>query len=230
MSSYFEVSYFKRVAKINYVLIAVYLSVSITAHAIANRLVMVDSYPIISAGFIYMSVFVMTDVFASFNPRKLVIMIIILEAFSNLIFITYTNVISSMPHPSYFHHALAYTMVFSPIIILYIANLGGTLIAAVVDLFIFYYLYRQKHWPFFIASFLSSIITISCYTFVTDYFGFRSSYPHHVILLTDVNLMTNFITLAFYSIVGQFLVMLIQRILNKPKTSWVQSQVGYTEQ
>lgn len=215
MSNYFEVSYFKRVAKINYVLIALYLSISITAHAIANRLVVVDDYPIISAGFVYMAVFVMTDIFASFNPRKLVIMIIFLEAISNLIFITYTNIISSMAHPAYFHHAQAYTTVFSPIIILYIANLGGTLIAAVVDLFIFYYLYKQRGWPFFLSSFLSSIVTISCYTYVTDYFGFRDSYPHHVILLTDVNLMTNFITLAFYAVVGQFVVLLIQKILNK---------------
>ena len=214
MSLSFEINYFKRVAKTNYVLLAFYLSLSISAHAIANRLVMVGGYPIISAGFIYMSIFILTDIFASFNPRKLVIMMIMLEAFANLLFITYTNWISGMPYPSYFHHAEAYTIVFRPIIILYLANLGGTLIAAIVDLFIFYYLYKNRQWPFFIASFLSSNVTISCYTFITDYFGFRHSYPEHVFLLTNVNLITNFITLAFYAIVGQFVVMFIQKFLN----------------
>lgn|SRR3990167_577240 len=214
MNNYFEISYFKRVAKVNYILLTLYLSISVTAHVIANRLVIVGGFPIISAGFIYMAVFVLTDVFASFNPRRLVIFIISLEAIFNLFFIVYTNIISSMPYPTYFQNAHAYTEVFSPIIILYAANLGGTFIAAVVDLFIFYYLYKQRQWMFFLASFCSSIITISCYTYVTDYFGFRNSYPDHVLELTFINLLTNFITLLGYSIIGQFLVNFLQRYLN----------------
>lgn len=214
MNSYFELSYAKRSAKVNYVLLTLFLAISVTAHAIANRLVLLGGFPIISAGFIYMAVFVLTDVFASFNPRRLVIFIITLEALFNLFFIGYTNLISHMPHPEYFQNAEAYTEVFSPIMILYAANLGGTFIAAVVDLFIFYYLYKERQWMFFLASFCSSIITISCYTYVTDYFGFRNSYPDHVLELTFINLLTNFMTLLAYSIVGQFLVNYIHRILN----------------
>lgn len=214
MNNHFEISYFKRIAKTNYILLTLYLAISVTAHAIANRLVIVGGYPIISAGFIYMAVFVLTDVFASYNPRRLVIFIISLEALFNLFFIVYTNIISNMPFPPYFQNANAYTEVFSPIIILYAANLGGTFIAAVVDLFIFYYLYKQRQWMFFLASFCSSIITISCYTYVTDYFGFRNSYPDHVLELTFINLLTNFITLLGYSILGQFVVNFIQRYLD----------------
>lgn len=214
MNNYFEINYFKKVAKVNYALLTLYLAISVTAHAIANRLVTVGGYPIISAGFIYMAVFVLTDVFASFNTRKLVIFVISLEAIFNLFFIIYTNIISNMPYPAYFQGAGAYSEVFSPIIILYAANLGGTFIAAVVDLFIFYYLYKQKQWMFFLASFCSSIITISCYTYVTDYFGFRNSYPNHVLELTFINLLTNFITLLGYSILGQLLVNFIQKYLN----------------
>ena len=155
-----------------------------------------------------------TSTAPSFNPRKLVILIITLEAFFNLFFVAYTNVISNMPYPDYFQYAGAYKDVFGPIAILYVANLGGTFIAAVVDLFIFYYLYKERQWMFFLASFCSSIITISCYTYVTDYFGFRNSYPDHVLELTFINLLTNFMTLLAYSILGQFLVNYIQRILN----------------
>lgn len=219
--SNFEISYFKKTAKVNYFLLTFYLAISVTAHAIANRLVLVDGFPIISAGFIYMAVFVLTDVFASFNPRRLVILIISLEAIFNLFFIVYTNIISHMPYPPYFQNADAYTDVFSPIIILYAANLGGTFIAAVVDLFIFYYLYKQKKWMFFLASFCSSIITISCYTYITDYFGFRHSYPEHVFELTFINLLTNFITLLGYSMLGQVLVTFIQKYINgKPQLSY----------
>lgn len=105
MNSHFELSYFKRTAKINYILLTFYLAISVTAHAIANRLVSLHNIPIISAGFIYMAVFVLTDVFASFNPRRLVILIISLEALFNLFFILYTNIISNMPHPAYFQNA-----------------------------------------------------------------------------------------------------------------------------
>jgi len=214
MNNYFEIGYFKRIAKTNYILLSVYLAISVTAHAIANRLVVIHGFPIISAGFIYMAVFVLTDVFASFNPRRLVVLIISLEAIFNLFFIGYTNIISNMPYPSYFQNAEAYTEVFSPIVVLYIANLGGTFLSAIIDLFIFYYLYKQRQWMFFLASFCSSIITISCYTYVTDYFGFRNSYPDHVLELTFINLLTNFITLLGYSVLGQFLVNFIQGYLN----------------
>lgn len=214
MNSYFELIYIKRTAKINYTLLTFYLAISVTAHAIANRLVLLGGIPLISAGFIYMAVFVLTDVFASYIPRRLVILIITLEVLFNLFFIVYTNIISQMPYPEYFQNAAAYKEVFNPIIILYIANLGGTFIAAVVDLFIFYYLYKERQWMFFLASFCSSIITISCYTYVTDYFGFRNSYPDHVLELTFINLLTNLLTLLAYSILGQFLVNYIQRILN----------------
>lgn len=215
MNNYFELAYFKRTAKTNYVLLTLYLAISVTAHAIANRLVLMHGFPIISAGFIYMAVFVLTDVFASFNPRKLVIFIISLEALFNLFFILYTNWITSLSFPPYFHHAEAYDLVFHPIIPLFIANLGGTFIAAVLDLFIFYYLYQKKKWMFFLSSFSSSILTISCYTFVTDYFGFKQSYPEDVYTLTAINLFTNFITLLAYSVLGQFLVAYIHKYLNK---------------
>jgi uncharacterized PurR-regulated membrane protein YhhQ (DUF165 family) len=162
-----------------------------------------------------MSVFVLTDMFASFNSRKFVMMIIGLEALANLFFISFTNWINRMPYPDYFHHAAAYNAVFNPIIALYVANLIGTFIAAALDLFIFYYLYKKRNWSFFIASFCSSILTISCYTVVTDYFAFKDSYPTHFGLLTHINLVTNFITLALYAILGQIAVSLLQRYLHK---------------
>ncbi len=217
MNNYFEIKYFKRIARTNYVLITLYLAISLTAHVIANRLVLFDGIPIISAGFIYMGVFVLTDVFATYNPRKLVYLIICLEAFFNLFFILYVSIIVQMPAPNYFptSSAIAYKTVFSPILILYIANLGGTFISAIVDLSLFYWFYKKLKWYFLSASFTSSIITISVYTWITDYFGFRGTYPNHVIELTAYNLLTNFITLLIYSIIGQILVIGIFKYLNR---------------
>lgn len=214
MISYFELNYLKRLSKVNYVLLALLLVVSCSAHTVANRLVELGGYPIIAAGFIYMQVFIISDVLASYNPRRLVIFFLIIEALFNLFFVTYANKISSMPSPNYFSHADAYITVFGPIPMLYLANLGGTFISAVLDLYIFNYLYNTRKWMFALSSFLSSIFTISCYTYVTDYFGFRDTYPEHVMELTHINLITNFITLFLYAILGQGLVVAIQKYLN----------------
>jgi uncharacterized PurR-regulated membrane protein YhhQ (DUF165 family) len=215
MTSYFEISYFKRLAKINYILLIIYISISITAHIIANRLSLIDGYPIISAGYIYMACYVLTDVFACFNSRRLVIMLIFLEAVANIIFIIITNIVNSMPYPSFFHHAQAYRTVFSPILVLYFANLIGTFVASVIDLYIFYYLYRIKRWFFTIASLTSSVFTLTLYTYITDYFGFRGSFPLHVWQITNVNVVTNFMTLVIYTLLAQILVFFLNKILNK---------------
>lgn len=215
MINYFELNYVRKTAKINYVLLTLILVVSCAAHTVANRLVEINGYPIIAAGFIYMQVFILSDVLASYNPRKLVIFFLFLEALFNLFFIAYSTKISSMPFPEYFSQAEAYVTVFGPIPVLYVANLGGTFISAVIDLYIFKYLYNTRKWMFAPSSFLSSIFTISCYTYITDYFGFRDTYPEHVMELTHINLITNFITLFIYAILGQFLVKGIQKYLNR---------------
>lgn len=215
MISYFELDYLKRTSKVNYVLLALMLAISCSAHTVTNRLVIVHGFPIIAAGFIYMQVFILTDILASFNSRKLVIFFLVLEALFNLFFVSFATKISAMPYPDYFSNADAYTTVFGPIPMLYLANLGGTFISAVLDLYIFKYLYIKKQWMFAPASFFSSIFTISCYTYITDYFGFRNTYPDHVMELTHINLLTNFITLFFYAIIGQFLVVSIQKYLNR---------------
>lgn len=215
MSNYFEINYFKKVARINYLALAIFLAVSVTSHSIANRLTLIAGYPIISAGYIYMFVFVLTDVLASYNSRRLVIYFISLEALCNFIYIFFAKLIVNMPYPTFFNHVYEYKIVFDPLVPLYFANLGGNFVAAVFDLFIFWYLYKNRRWIFCAASFTSSIVTLTMYTYITDYFGFRGTYPTHVIQITNVNVITNFITLAFYSIVAQFIVYRIQRILNK---------------
>ena len=215
MISYFELNYLKRVSKVNYVLLALMLAVSCSAHTVANRLVDIHGYPIIAAGFIYMQVFILSDVLASFNARKLVIFFLVLEALFNLFFVAFSTKISGMPYPDYFSNAEAYNTVFGPIPMLYLANLGGTFISAVIDLYIFKYLYNTRKWMFAPSSFFSSIFTISCYTYITDYFGFRNTYPDHVMELTQINLITNFITLFIYAIAGQVLVASIQKYLNR---------------
>lgn len=215
MISYFELNYIKRSTKVNYILLTLMLAISCSAHTLANRLVLINNYPIIAAGFIYMMVFILSDVLASYNSRELVVFFLVLEALFNLFFVSFATKISGMPYPNYFSNAEAYTTVFGPIPALYLANLGGTFISAVIDLYIFKYLYNTKKWMFAPSSFFSSIITISCYTYITDYFGFRNTYPNHVIELTHINLITNFITLFIYAIIGQLLVSSIQKYLNR---------------
>ncbi len=211
----YKLQYFKRTALVNYLLIIIYITISITAHLIANRLITIFNKPFISATFIYTAVFVINDILASYNNKKFVIFIILTEASVNLFVISFTNLITHLPHPAFFQLAKAYNIVFGAVLPLYFANLLGTMVAAVIDLIFFYYLYKNKGWSFFASSFTSSVVTLFFYTTITDYFWFEVSYPSHMLNLTIVNLAANFMNLAIYSSIGQIAVFLIQKYLNK---------------
>ena len=114
MNNQYEITYFKRTAIVNYLLLSLYLAISVTCHAIANRLILIEGQPIISAGLIYMAVFIITDIMASYNPRKIVILMIFMEVLVNLFFVLYTNIIANMPFPDFFLDEKIYRNVFSP--------------------------------------------------------------------------------------------------------------------
>lgn len=206
MHAYFEIKYVKQLAKINYMLLAFFLAISVTSHVIAYRLVSLDGIPLIPSSFVYMAAFIITDVFACFNSRKFVIFIILLESLVNLFFIAITNIVIRLPAPAIFHNAYAYTNVFTPVFTLYVSNLIGTTVAFLVDLFIFYFLYKKEQWPFLGASLASSLITICFYTFLTDFLAFSNIYSHFVWKLAGINLLTNLLSLLIYSFLAQFLV------------------------
>ena len=215
MNNYFEVNYIKKVARVNYVLLAFFLAVSVTSHLIAFRLTLLDHYALIPASFIYMSAFVLTDVFAAYNSRKFVVLVLILEAFVNLFFMVVTNIVVRLPYPGYLRNVHAFNDVFSPIMILFLANLAGTFVAFLLDVFVFYYFYRTKKLPFLVSSLISSVSTILLYTFITDYFAFKQFYPLHIYQLIFANIVTNFIVLAVYTVLGQILLTYIFRYLNR---------------
>lgn len=214
MINYYETIHRKRTEIINYALLALYLSISITCHAIANRLVIIGSYPIFASGLVYMTVFVLTDVLASFNSRKLVIYFIFLEALSNLFFMGYTHYINTLPFPDFFEHAAAYETVFNPVAVLYFSNLVGNVVSSLIDLYIFFYLYRKIKLGFLLASIISSSFTIFLYTIVTDVLAFRESFPDQYIRLTTINIFSNLVTVIIFAFIGQFVVSRIQKYIN----------------
>lgn len=214
MHTYFETRHIKQLAKINYVLLASFLAISVTSHVIAYRLVSIEDIPLIPSSFVYMAAFVITDVFACFNSRKFVIFIILLEALVNLFFIIITNIVIRLPAPAILHDTSAYANVFTPVFTLYISNLIGTFIAFLIDLFIFYFLYKKQQWNFLSASLLSSLLAICFYTFLTDLLAFFHLYPYLVWKLASINLLTNVLSLLLYSLLGQLVVIWIKNKLN----------------
>ncbi|RLV57931.1 hypothetical protein D5018_19960 [Parashewanella curva] len=191
-----------RTANINYVLIGALLSASIISHLIANRLVGIVGFPVIPATFSYMLVFSLSDILASLNSRRFVIFVLLGEAVTNLVWFSFIMGVTSAPEPEFFALGQSYQDVFGSVPQLYLANLGGGLIISIIDILLFSHWYKTKKFTFFKASFFSTIVSISVYTYFTDYFGFRGNYPDHVMLLAHVNAITNVICVFCYSVIS----------------------------
>ena len=197
MTSFYEIIRHKKIERTNYCFLALYIAISVTCHCIANRLVLVVGFPLFSSGLLYMAVFVLSDVFATYNTRSQVVVFIFLDALANLFFMLFTNFVNTLPFPEFFNNAEAYKAVFSPVVALYL----------------FSYLYKKVHLNFLISTIISSLLTISCYTLVTDIIAFKQSFPEHYIDLTLINICSNLITLIAYAIIGQFVVFGIRKYI-----------------
>ncbi len=216
MIRHFELKQAIRTSKVNYVLIGLLLTVSIVSHLVANRLVLIFDYPIIPSTFTYMAVFSLSDMLASFNSRRFVVLVLLGEAAANLIWLAVVTSVNVAPEPEFFHLGQAYLDVFGSVPKLYAANLCGGLIIGILDMFLFSHCYRVKKLSFFKASLLSTIISISTYTYFTDYFAFKDSYPDHVMMLAHVNTVTNILSVFCYSIVSA---LVMKKILNYIKST-----------
>ena len=183
MTSFYEIIRHKKIERTNYCFLALYIAISVTCHCIANRLVLVVGFPLFSSGLLYMAVFVLSDVFATYNTRSQVVVFIFLDALANLFFMLFTNFVNTLPFPEF------------------------------LDLYLFSYLYKKVHLNFLISTIISSLLTISCYTLVTDIIAFKQSFPEHYIDLTLINICSNLITLIAYAIIGQFVVFGIRKYI-----------------
>ena len=202
-----------KVWKLNFALIPFYITISLTAHIIAMRLSVAFGFPIISAAWIYMAVFVINDIVRSYSPnRNLVFIFILLEALCNFLSFSYCNIIAHSNAPDYLAGTDAYKTVFGAVWHLYISNLVGSAIAAVIDVWFFSVLFFRKNMPFFFASLISSVSTLFVYTVITDYYGLHGIFPQHVWEITWVNVVTNILMLTFYSFIGQIM------------TSWIHNK------
>ena len=208
----YDYRYSLKIWKLNFALIPFYITISLTAHIIAMRLSEVFGYPIISAAWIYMAVFVLNDVVRSYSrSRTIVYVFILLEALCNFLSFLYCNIIAHSNAPAYVGDIGAYKLVFGSVWPIYLANLAGSALAALLDVWLFAYLFFKRKLPFFFASLLSSITTLVIYTVITDYFGMVGTFPNHIWIITGVNVITNIIMLTFYSILGQIFIWWISR-------------------
>lgn len=190
---------------VNYVLIGLLITSSIASHLMANRLILIFGYPVIPTTFTYMLVFSLSDMLAALNKRKFVVFVLVGEALVNLYCLAFATTVNNASAPEFFLFKQSYQDVFGDIPQLYLSNLGGGLIISILDIFLFSHWYRVKKLSFFKASFFSTIVSISAYTYFTDYFAFKSRYPDQVILMAHVNTVTNLMCVLVYSVISAYL-------------------------
>lgn len=214
MNSSFEISYFKKLSGVNYVLLTLFISLSIISHLIAFRLVKVGDFTVFPSSFTYMMCFIIVDIISSYNSKKFILLALSLEAVMNFLMLVITGIVIKLPCPDYLHNPEFFTAVFTPIQSLFFANLLGSFIAFSIDSAIFYYMYKVKKYSFLISSITSSFFIIIIYTIITDYYAFKDFYTEHLNELIVTNIITNLLSVIVYAILSRYLVASIFKYLN----------------
>ncbi|RLV60404.1 hypothetical protein D5018_07030 [Parashewanella curva] len=213
-----------RTTKLNYILIGLLITTSITSHLIANRFIVLFGYPVIPATFTYMLVFSLSDMLAALNNRRFVVWVLVGEALANSYWLMAATGVDISPAPDFFPLAQSYHDVFGSVPELFLANLGGGLIIGIIDILLFSHWYQVKQYPYFKSTLFSTLVSISAYTYFTDYFGFKGNYPESVFLLAHVNIVTNVLCVIVYSILSTLAMKAIREYIstNQP-TAGVQA-------
>lgn len=215
MTSRYEYIYQKRLARINYAFLCLFICLSMVSHLIAFRLVEIWGVPLFPSSLTYMMCFVIIDILATYNTVKFLWMVVIIESAANLILITTSHQVIYAPHPNFFTDADAYVVVFSPIVTLYVSNLIGSFIGFALNTILFIFFLKAKKLSFIISSFLSSFIVVIIYTTTTDYLSFSSQYPKQVTDLTLFNIISNLAVIASLIVPSRKIVFWINAYLNK---------------
>lgn len=205
----------RRVSRVNYILICLFVSLSITSHLIAYRLVSVLGFSIFPSSLTYMLCFVMVDIMSSYNPVRFMWLVISMESIANLIMVSVTHFVIYAPHPEFFIDSSSYIDVFSPVSRLYWANIVGGFIGFAFNSLIFIYFYRKRKMPFIMASILSSLSVVVVYTTITDYFAFDYLYKSHISELVFVNIVSNLFFIVVFSIPSRIAVRKITGYINR---------------
>lgn len=179
---------------VNVFLVSCFITLSITSHVIAFKVVEIRGVDIIPSSATYMMCFVILDLISIINKKKIIYLLITIEAMANICMITVTTIVAYAPSPDYVLVSESYKDVFTPIIIMYVANTVGSLVAFILDYKLFSSLYYK--FGFLISSLISSIVIILAYTTITDIMAFKFVYPEHYLNLTTVNVITNIIFLS----------------------------------
>lgn len=194
----------------NYITLFLLLSFSMTSHLIAYHLINVFGMPVIPSSLTYMICFVIVDIAATFNNRRFLLFLIMLETMANLIMLSMTNIVTSMPAPDILINKESYNEVFNPITTMYFANILGSLIAFSLDALIFFHFYNKKKMPFLESSIISSLIVIITYTIITDYFAFKDMYPNSLTTITIVNIFTNIVFVSSLTVIAKYIITPLQ--------------------
>lgn len=195
-----------KLLKVNIIMLYVILLSSIISHMIAGKIISIFGIPIISSTFTYM--FVISSIYfvRAYSSIKNALILIFFEITFIGIFSTFNNYISNFKSPEWVifnEHNFGYVM--HTVQKLYFDNLIGFIALIIVDLLLFSFLFSRVFYKFrlrvnyFLSTIITMLITLSIYTYITDYLFFHNYYPNQWFYLTNINFISNAILVAMYS-------------------------------
>ncbi len=186
------------------IIVSVIITVSVASHIISNNIYDFYGLIFIPSSITYMLVLALLDYLSAFYSRKIVITMIIIECFTNALFLfviktsisynltSLSPLTSSLSNLSYYFGRM------------YFANMTGILLALLANYYIFSYLYKKMN--FLASSLVSSSLLLFIYTPITDYLAFGTIVDLNSNYLISFNLLTNLISFFIWSACLQLLI------------------------
>lgn len=195
-----------------------YVTLSLACDPAAYRLVNIGGYAM-GGSFFYAALYTLLDILTRVTGRKNVYILIFVFHICDLIFSYTLYFVSLLPLPVHYNYP-GFNTVLSSLPRLFWSGIVGAIIAGMIEVTIYASLQKRIN-NFFLASGLSTLIIMLAHNVPTDYFAFKELYPQKVWQIVFMNFTVSILLLLIYTILGQFILKIINKYINLPKDNYL---------
>ena len=175
-----------------------YLTISLACDPLAYRLVSIFGMTIGGAGLIYSSLYTLLDVLTRLTGRAITIKLILIFHLCDFIFSYLLFGINLLPVPHSFHNLHAFNIVMSPIPRMFWAGIIGSIVAGIIEVFVYAFLQKRIK-SFFVSSFLATVIILLAHNVPTDIVAYKKAFPNISMQIVATNFTMNCIFLVLFT-------------------------------
>jgi uncharacterized integral membrane protein (TIGR00697 family) len=213
-----NVEYSRRAAILLCLVSMLYITCAVACDILAFKAVMFWSIPIIGSSLIFPLTYAFMDFISEIYGNYVARIVIWFHVFCDFLFTYVIYWVVHLPSPIFWHDQEAYNTVVDPMTRLYMSNLLGVIMSALLNIFVLRRLRIFTKGKYYgVRSFMAMSISITVYTFFTNIFAYGPVYSHQVFVkITSVNMLTNFSCAFIYACILSVLLKPVMTLFNTP--------------